>query len=75
MNAGLILGAVALAGLAMAAMQSGEAAAEADETGYIPPAISQPTPEIITEEPPPGPPGGQYQLVPIGDLSIELVGG
>jgi hypothetical protein len=73
MNAGLILGAVALAGLAMAAMQG--KGAEADETGYIPPAISQPTPEIITEEPPPGPPGSQYQLVPLGDLSIELVGG
>jgi len=81
MNAGLILGAVALAGLAMAAMQGqGAEAGETgyfppDETGYFPSDSPQPPPEIITEEPPPGPPGGQYQLVPIGDLSIELVGG
>ena len=86
MNAGLIMGAVALAGLAMAAMQG--KGAEADETGFIaspfiptaPPEISgdepvEPPPEIITEPPPAGPPGGQYQLVAGEDLSIELVGG
>ena len=86
MNPTLILGAVALAGMAMVAMQGGRA--EADETGFIdspfipfaPPEISgdepvEPPPEIITEPPPSSPPGGQYQLVAGEDLSIELVGG
>ena len=79
MNAGLILGAVALAGLAMAAMQGkGVEAGETgyfppDETGYFPPDSPQPPPEIITEEPPPGPLGGQHRLVPVGDLSIKVL--
>ena len=79
MNAGLIMGAVALAGLAMAAMQ-GKGVQADDPFGDAPPEISgdepvAPPPEIITEPPPAGPPGGQYQLVAGEDLSIELVGG
>jgi len=88
MNATLILGAVALAGLAMVAMKPQEVEVEADEPViYMPDILTgpiseitgdvpvEPTPEIITEPPPAGPPGGQYQLVPVGDLSIELIGG
>ena len=45
MNAGLILGAVALAGLAMAAMQG--ARAEADETGFIASPFTPPHRQIL----------------------------
>ena len=76
MNAGLILGAVALAGMAMAAIQGvrGEVyvAPPPEFTGDEP---VEPPPEIITEPPPPPPPGGKYELVTVGDLSIEMIGG
>ena len=79
MNAGLIMGAVALAGMAMVAIK-GVKGEVYDPFGDAPPEISgdepvAPPPEIITEPPPAGPPGGQYQLIAGEDLTIELVGG
>jgi hypothetical protein len=83
MNATLILGAVALVGLAAVAMKGG--GVQADEPVYFDTAVPMPEitgdepvgppPAIITEPPPPAPPGGMYQLVPGGDLAINLVGG